>query len=1395
MYLFKRVGIGIRTVMIMLCFEKCLIVKDFDNGHNDAASARSGGRGKNVGTSVVNVNAKDKGGNSKGNEGGGKGGTVMNIISADAQRFLDIMPSLSNLAVAPPTVLAAIVLMWSYIGVSSLLGLFVMCLCVVPMKRCTRAQKRAQQLRARRADERLKILGEAVTGMKTVKLNGWEDAFERSVGDTRAREAKALDRFVRVKAWTMFMSLTVPVMATVATFALYIGIHSVPPAPADAFAVVALFKLIQSPFKSMTEGMASVSQCDVAIQRLQRFARAANVPPAPRLATCDHALNEAVADEGIDDIDSTMICAFVPRGTRVQWELSTSKSASTKAATSASLAVPFSLELPELELRRREILFIVGSVGSGKSTFLQALLGEVPAALLTSTDILADRIAPSLAAEEQSPIAAAELESNLTRGTADTEAGLNVMSTAPVARLRSPIAYVPQTPFIINATVKQNVLFGRPFNEARYRASLHAACLDADLKQFPAHDQTEIGEKGLNLSGGQRQRVALARAVYEPAAVLLVDDALAALDAHVGAQVYERIFGRNGVCAQAGTAVVLVTNQLYLVQREAREAKQAAKSTGTKQQQPVPSTDVSQADANVGSRQHTEVRVAVLDAGRVAEIGTAVEVAGHEEQNADKAPSISTPFQRLLNVDTISQGANEQKASASSQDATFAQQTVQEIATPSTAKSPIKPVAEADAQNSKSSESMTSRASVTPSATISSSTLSLAAVREGKQLVKVEQRHRGAVPLSMYSAFFAAVQRPAWVVSMLSLFFVAEALLALQDWLLAEWSSKGSQHFGTAAPSVQRHIIGYLCAFFAASAVILIRSMQWATFTVHTASKVHNSALNSLLRAPMAWFDVTPFGRIMNRFAVDQNELDERLPAMFEMALQFLARTLAIIALACVPSPWLAPALLPVGWVFWSIKELFRRSSREAMRLRAVTNSPIFSTTEEVLEGVASVRAFGLQTHWRSRFESQLTENTSWAVYKLALDQWLLERLTCVSGVIIGGAAFACVLNRSKTAEHPEFAALALAYTLTLCVELRFGVRCATEVEAKLNSLQRLQEIIDVESQHDKIVPYVTDENAGKASVAATVARTRRNSSFERPPSSGVLDERWPRSGELVLASTLRMRYRPKLPLVLQLNRTITIRSGERIGIVGRTGSGKSSLLSALFRIVECERDSNEVKPPITLDGVDIGAVPLLDLRRAMAVVAQEPLLFEGSIRSNIDPFDKHSDHEIWAALEQCNLAHAVRTMTGGLGLAAPIAERGANLSVGERQLLCFGRALLRRDEVRLLLLDEATAAVDPRTDAQIQRAVRKHFKRATVLAIAHRINTVLDFDRIVVMSGGDIAEFDTPTHLLAQPNSVFAKLAAEAGVGSVPLYIRSFSGDGIQAVIERHTSARDREH
>jgi ABC-type multidrug transport system fused ATPase/permease subunit len=502
-------------------------------------------------------------------------------------------------------------------------------------------------------------------------------------------------------------------------------------------------------------------------------------------------------------------------------------------------------------------------------------------------------------------------------------------------------------------------------------------------------------------------------------------------------------------------------------------------------------------------------------------------------------------------------------------------------------------------------------------------------------------------------------------------------VFAAQDWWLAKWNGGGGTD--AMAGGMGGAIAVYVGVFAAGAAVTLARSLQWATFTVDTGSAVHDRALSALLRAPMGWFDETPFGRILNRFSADQADLDERLPAVFEMALQFLARGMTILTLAVIPTPWLAPALLPVGWLFWRIKELFRRSSREVMRLRAVSTSPIFSSTEALLEGIASIRAYGLQARWRETFRRQLTENTAWAAHKLALDQWLLERLTAISGLIIGGAAFACVLNRAHTSERPELSAMAMAYTLTLCVELRFGVRCATEVEAKLNALQRLEEIAELPEQRSVVFGPPPGPEPPQV----------------EPPPPGPPPE-WPRSGALKLGPVLRLRYRPEMPLVLNFGSAVVLRAGERVGVVGRTGSGKSSLLVALFRLTECERGGGGGGggggsgagggegggAPIEFDGQDVATVPLDRLHHAMAIVPQEPLLFAGPVRENLDPFGEHADEALWLALEQCHLTAVVRAMEGGLD--AQVAARGANLSVGERQLLCVGRALLRRHTAKV---------------------------------------------------------------------------------------------------------------
>jgi ABC-type multidrug transport system fused ATPase/permease subunit len=254
-------------------------------------------------------------------------------------------------------------------------------------------------------------------------------------------------------------------------------------------------------------------------------------------------------------------------------------------------------------------------------------------------------------------------------------------------------------------------------------------------------------------------------------------------------------------------------------------------------------------------------------------------------------------------------------------------------------------------------------------------------------------------------------------------------------------------------------------------------------------------------------------------------------------------------------------------------------------------------------------------------------------------------------------------------------------------------------------------------------------------------------------------DESWPSGGNIIL-SNLRMRYRTETPLVLKgLN--VSISGGERVGVVGRTGSGKSSLLLCLLRIVEpaLGDQMSDYKPPITVDGVDVLRVGLRDLRSKLGIIPQNPVLFSGTIRSNIDPFDNYSDEQIWSALRRCGMAGAVEEMPEGL--KAPVAEYGDNLSQGQRQLLCLGRALLK--QCRVLLLDEATSSVDYETDREIQRTLREAFPGSTVLTIAHRVNTIVDSDKILVMSDGLAKEFGSPEELLRNNKSLFSDIVRSA--------------------------------
>lgn len=412
--------------------------------------------------------------------------------------------------------------------------------------------------------------------------------------------------------------------------------------------------------------------------------------------------------------------------------------------------------------------------------------------------------------------------------------------------------------------------------------------------------------------------------------------------------------------------------------------------------------------------------------------------------------------------------------------------------------------------------------------------------------------------------------------------------------------------------------------------------------------------------------------------------------------------------------------------------------------------------------GLSTIRAYGQPSRFVTDFGRKIDSNTRAYYNNKAADRWLSVRLELIGATCASLAAvFATNAAISRGTDDPDFASLAglsLTFSISMTSLLSWCVRSFAQLEASMNACERVLYYTDSIPQE---APYTSEELESRASSEGTPPSTDP-SAFALAAAGGkaeIVPANWPSKGEIVLKN-LRMRYRPETPLVLKgLN--VTISAGERIGIVGRTGSGKSSLLLTLLRLVEpsLEEGKETYEAPISIDGVDVLRIGLKDLRSRMGIIPQNPVLFSGTIRSNMDPFDQYSDEEIWAALDKCGLKGSVDEMPGQLG--ATVSEYGQNLSSGMRQMLVMGRALLR--QCRILLLDEATSSVDFETDQEIQRTLREAFPGCTVLTIAHRIDTIMDSDKILVMKDGVAHEFGPPQDLLSDKKSTFSEIVRHA--------------------------------
>ncbi|KAF8401477.1 hypothetical protein HHK36_012416 [Tetracentron sinense] len=582
------------------------------------------------------------------------------------------------------------------------------------------------------------------------------------------------------------------------------------------------------------------------------------------------------------------------------------------------------------------------------------------------------------------------------------------------------------------------------------------------------------------------------------------------------------------------------------------------------------------------------------------------------------------------------------------------------------------------------------------------------------KLIKDEERETGHVSLHVYKLY--CTEAFGWwgaaAVLVMSLLWQS-SLMTGDYWLAYETSEDRAVSFNPSLFIRVYSIIAAVSCFF-----ILIRAFLVTFLGLKTAQIFFKQILHSILHAPMSFFDTTPSGRILSRASTDQTNIDIFLPFFVGFTIAMYITLLSIIIITCQYAWPTVFLIIPLGWLNFWYRGYYLASSREITRLDSITKAPVIHHFSESISGVMTIRCFRKQGRFSQENIDRVNANLRMDFHNNGSNEWLGFRLELIGSFILCISTMFMVLLPSSIIK-PEYVGLSLSYGLSLNGTLFWAIYMSCFVENRMVSVERMRQFTEIPSEAAwKIKDCLPSPN-------------------------------WPTHGNIDLKD-LQVRYRPNTPLVLK-GVTLSIQGGEKIGVVGRTGSGKSTLIQAFFRLVEPSGGK------IIIDGVDICKLGLHDLRSRFGIIPQEPVLFEGTVRSNIDPIGLYSDEEIWKSLERCQLKNVVAAKPDKLD--ASVVDNGDNWSVGQRQLLCLGRVILKRS--RVLFMDEATASVDSQTDGVIQKIIREDFLTCTIISIAHRIPTVMDCDRVLVIDAGRAKEFDRPSHLLERA-SLFGALVQE---------------------------------
>jgi ABC-type multidrug transport system fused ATPase/permease subunit len=1198
-------------------------------------------------------------------------GQVVNMMSNDAAQLQRFLQFLGNTVTAPMQIIIALALIYNQVGNATWVGVaFMIFLAPINVWVFGVVSKQRQKVLTF-SDARVKMMNEILSGIRIIKFYAWERPFNKEVATLRSQEMQALTHLAYVTAVGFsLILLSAPLIQPILVFMTYVYIQDQPLDAATAFTTVALFNIMRFPFAFLPMGLLQYIQSRIALQRLQRYLDLPELapyvvpdappplPPSDVAGTSSMATGSVEADSGgvvMDDdfdvvkYDESVRCqpgsVTIHKGSfswinpdadpiqpiheekkarrlskkeqgargsqtsndnksggggngsshrrsrhgsrrsknheepvvvdEIQASIRSRASSHTTASEGTSKVPTITLRDLTFTIPAGSLVAVVGTVGSGKSSILSAILGEMEPINNSKVYLPGGR--------------RASLPPNSKGDGVDASSGND-------QHVVGYTSYCAQTPWVVNDTVRGNVLFGRPFQAERYEQVLTACALQDDLAILPAGDLTEIGERGINLSGGQKARVGLARALYSAETqLMLLDDPLSAVDAHVGEHIFTQAIAGDIV---QGITRILVTHHVHLLSR---------------------------CDA-----------VMVMERGRIEHYGTYKDLVA---RGVDFAGAVDISKAQGVNEEVEKDASNvvAPEVVAAKNDKT-ANKTVSsnDESTVATTKMLI-------------SEKETAVAAVAAAATKAQLT------KSGKKLVSDEEREEGNVSGSIY-VHYARVG--GWCVFMLGIFIsgLGRALEILSGFWLAEWAEQSILASQDGTPMELNETNKYLGVYAALGMggviCLTLRAVVLAVHRLYASVKLHDDLAERVMRAPVAFFDVTPTGRVLNRFAADMDKIDLELSQSISQGISTIFSVFGALGAitAATKGTFLIP-MVPLGYLYFVIQKWFRQTSTELQRLNSIANSPIFADFSQTLVGTSTIRAYGevprFFNHCKQSFD---TMNASYALVQMT-SNWLGLRLDVLGGVMSGFIGGVAVATYSSGFIPAGWLGLALSYSIEVTNYLKHGVKMIATLEAQMNSVERV--LFYSENIAQEAPEYVPDKD----------------------PEPGT----WPKQGEIELKN-MSMRYRDG-PLVLK-DLSLTVKGGEKVGVCGRTGSGKSSLMVALFRISEIDDNGGMV----LIDGVETGKIGTSTLRLNLSIIPQDPVIFSNTVRYNLDPFRTASDAELWETLRKVQMDEVVAELPSGL--EEQVAEGGENFSQGQRQLLCIARSLLRKPKILVMVSD-----------------------------------------------------------------------------------------------------------